>query len=230
MSSFSVDRHSICTKCRGNDCNLDCWCDEYLSWSVEEMESYVRLHKSLASKGKKKTSSSIKTPSASGPPAPSVDIDDNICAHIVTFSQDVDDRLATMSSTIMTRLDDLFVRFNERFTNRSVSAEPGVSGRTPPTGQSPPLRHSVSTHVNPMQFQSDAGGPMPQSSGSAHPHGESLVGLGVSQVRAPHLHAYTEAPEPAQLLRQHIVGFRPPVTIRCSCGNRRMRMRTIKNP
>ena len=205
-SSFSVDRHSICTKCRGNDCDLDCRCDECLSWSVEEMESYVRLRKSLASKGKKKSSSNIRTPSASGPPAPSVDIDDKIRAHIATFSQDVDDRLATMSNTIMTRLDNLFVSFNKRFTNCSVSAEPGVSGRTPPADQSPPLRHSVSTHVNPMRFQSDAGGPMPQNLGSAHPHGESLVGSGVSQVKAPHPHASTEAPEPAQavhLIRQH---------------------------
>ena len=93
---------------------------------MEEMESYVKLRKSLASKGKRKSSSALKTPSASGPPAPSVDIDDKIRIHIATFSQDVDDRLATMSNTIMTRLDDLFVNFSERFSNRSLSAEPGV--------------------------------------------------------------------------------------------------------
>ena len=207
MSSFSVDRRSICTKRRGSDCNLDCRCDECLSWSVEEMESYVRLCKSLASKGKKKASSSVKTPSAPGPPAPSVDIDDKIRSHIAVFSQDVDDRLATMSSSIMTRLDDLFVRFNEKFSNRSLSAEPRVSGLMPPTGQSLPLHHSVSTHVNPMRFQSDVGGPMPQSSGSAHPNiGESHLGSGVSQFRALLLQASTEALEPAQavqFIRQH---------------------------
>ena len=43
MSSFSVDRRSICIKCRGNDCNVDCRCDECLSWTMEEMESYVKL-------------------------------------------------------------------------------------------------------------------------------------------------------------------------------------------
>ena len=213
MSSFSVDRHSICTKCCGNDCNLDCRCDECLSCSVEEMESYVRLHKSLASKGKKKTSSSVKTPSAPGPPAPSVDIDDKIRSHIATFSQDADDRLATMSSTIMTRLDDLFVRFSEKFTNCSVSSEPGVSGVRrllaslwPCVTLSAPMS-TPSTHVNPMRFQSDVGGPMPKSSGYAHPNfGESLVGSGISQVRVPHPQASTEAPEPAQaaqFVRQH---------------------------
>ena len=96
----------------------------------------------------------------------------------------------------MSRLDELFVNFSEKVSNRSLSAEPGVSGRTPPTGQSPPLRRSVSTHVNPMRFQSDVGGPMPQSSGSAHSHGE-FIELGGSQVTAPRPHASKEAPEPA---------------------------------
>ena len=76
MSSFSVDRHSICSKCRGSDC----WCDECLSWFVEEMESYVKLRKSLASESKKKTSSAPKTSSSSGPQAPSVD--EQIRAHM----------------------------------------------------------------------------------------------------------------------------------------------------
>ena len=91
------------------------------------------------------------------------------------------------------------MKFSEKFTNRSVSAEPGVSGLTLPTGQSPPLRHSVSAHVNPMRFQNDAGGPIPQGSGSAHPNiGELHLGPGASQLRAPHLQGSTEAQEPTQ--------------------------------
>ena len=42
MSSFSVDRHSFCCKCRGSDCNIENRCDECMSWSVE-MESRVKL-------------------------------------------------------------------------------------------------------------------------------------------------------------------------------------------
>ena len=121
----------------------------------------------------KKPSSATKTPSSSVPQAPVVDVDEQIRAHIATFSQDVDDRLASMSSSIMSRLDELFSKFRGDMSNCSLPAEPGVSGLTPPPGQSPPLRHSVSTHVNPMRFQSDVGGPMPQSSGSAHNTGES---------------------------------------------------------
>ena len=97
----------------------------------------------------------------------------------------------------MSRLDELYVNFSDKVSNRSLSAEPGVSGCTPPTGQSPPLRRSVSTHVIPMWFQSDIGGLMPQSSGSAHSHG-AFVELGDSQVMVPRPHASKEAPEPVQ--------------------------------
>ena len=196
MSSYSVDRHSICCKCRGNDCTIDCRCDECLSWSMEEMESYVKLRKSLASKGKKKSFSTLKTPSSSGPQATSVVVDEKIRAHIATFSWDVDDRLASLSSSLMSRLDELFVSFRSNVSNLSLPAEPEVLGLTPPTGQSPPLRRSVSTHVNPMRFQSDVGGQMPQSSGSAHTHSEAIQ-LGDSQGPAPRPHVSTEATEPA---------------------------------
>ena len=197
MSSFSVDRHSICYECRGNDCTFDFRCEECMSWSVEEVESYVKLRKSLASKGKKKSTSAPKTPSSYEPQAPNVDVDEQIRAHIATFSPDVDNRLASMSSSIMSRLDDLFSQLRGNMSNRSLPAESELLGLTPPPGQSPPLRHSVSTHVNPVRFQSDVGGPVPQSSGSAHTHGE-LHQSGVSQGPAPIPHASMEAPEPAQ--------------------------------
>ena len=61
----------------------------------------------LLVKSKKRSTSAPKTPS-SEPQAPSVDVDEQIRAHIATFSWDVDDRLASMSSSIMTRLDELF--------------------------------------------------------------------------------------------------------------------------
>ena len=131
---------------------------------------------------------------------PSVDIDKQIRAHIATFSWDVDDRLASMSSSIMTRLDELFSQFRSNVSNRSLPAEPEVSGLTPPTGQSPPLCRSVSTHVNPMRFQSDVGGPVPQSSGSAQDHGE-FVQLGSSQGLAPRPHASLEDTEPAHAVQ-----------------------------
>ena len=57
MSSFSLDKHTVCTKCCGSDCCMNSRCDECMSWSSEEMESYIKLWKSLASKGCGKKSS-----------------------------------------------------------------------------------------------------------------------------------------------------------------------------
>ena len=48
-SSFSLDRHLFCTKCRGSDCDVNSMCDECFSWTKEEMEGYVKLRKSLSS-------------------------------------------------------------------------------------------------------------------------------------------------------------------------------------
>ena len=55
-----------------------------------------------------------------------------------------------------------------RITNRSLSAEPEVSGRMPYSGQSPPLCSPVGIDVQPHQFQGTAEGPMPLGSGFAH--------------------------------------------------------------
>ena len=65
ISSLSLDRHSLCCKCRGADCNHENRCDECMGWYVEEMKSYVKLRtgKSLVSKSKGKKSSSSKAPS-----------------------------------------------------------------------------------------------------------------------------------------------------------------------
>ena len=49
MSSFSLDKHLFCIKCRGSDCNLLSRCDECMKWTKEEMESYVKLRRSLSS-------------------------------------------------------------------------------------------------------------------------------------------------------------------------------------
>ena len=47
MSSISVDRHVFCVKCRGAECDHNSRCDDCMKWSKEEMDSYVKLRKSL---------------------------------------------------------------------------------------------------------------------------------------------------------------------------------------
>ena len=50
MSSFSLDRHLFCIKCRGAECDVNSRCDECFSWTKEEIEGYVKLRKTLSSK------------------------------------------------------------------------------------------------------------------------------------------------------------------------------------
>ena len=53
MSSFSLDKHLFCTKCRGSECSMNSRCDECMQWTEEDMLKYVKLRKSLSSKSKR---------------------------------------------------------------------------------------------------------------------------------------------------------------------------------
>ena len=71
MSSFTVDHHSLCFKYKGSDCNTENRCNECLNWVVE-MESYIKLCKSLANKSRNKKSGVSKAPSSPRPITPVV--------------------------------------------------------------------------------------------------------------------------------------------------------------
>ena len=57
MSSFSLDKHLFCIKCRGSECSMNSRCNECMSWTGEEMLKYSKLRKSLSSKSKRSRSS-----------------------------------------------------------------------------------------------------------------------------------------------------------------------------
>ena len=84
MSSFSLDKHLFCIKCRGSDCSLTSRCDECMQWTKEEMEGYIKLQKSLSSKGRRSKSSPPRsTPHDS-------DFDHNLAAQIESVNKSVD--------------------------------------------------------------------------------------------------------------------------------------------
>ena len=70
MSSFSLDKHLYCIKCCVSDCNLMSRCHECMQWTKEELEAYMKVHRSLTSKGKRSKSS----PPRSKPPESDVAI------------------------------------------------------------------------------------------------------------------------------------------------------------
>ena len=141
MSSFSLDKHLFCIKCRGSECSVTSRCDECFQWTKEEMESYVRLRKSLTSKNRKS-----KTPrSSSSPPrstAPDSDFDHKMAAQFDSVHKAVDKKLEGMSSALMSKFSIMLAQFQSGLNPSSVSddsAVPWYSGclTEPPSLQTP---------------------------------------------------------------------------------------------
>ena len=91
-------------------------------------------------------------------------------------------------------------QFKLELSNPSLSAEPEVSGHTPSSGQSLPLRRPVGTDVHPHRFQGTVEDPMPCGSGYAHTKSvshdsaRSALGAGSAQPQG----SLREYPEVAQ--------------------------------
>ena len=143
MSSLALDKHTFCFKCRGADCDNQNRCDEYMSWSLEEMEAYVRLRKTLV--GSKKSScskppSSLKTVAPVAPVALSMsDVDGRIAGQFESFSQSFDNRFEAFSNSIFDRFNELAQNMSDRLFNLSFVVEPGLPVCTPVHGQDPSL-------------------------------------------------------------------------------------------
>ena len=206
MSSLSLDRHTFCYKCRGAECDLDNKCDECMSWTREEMEAYVKLHKSLADKSKHcKGSSKPPSPPRSTAPVESIDIDVKVASQISPLFKNVDEKLVAMFEGLFSRFSDLLGHFKLELTNASFPAEPEVLGRTPVSGQPVPQRRPVRTTVYPQWFQGIAEGPMPSGSGYAHlssvNNKSDRLGVGAGFAQSQDVPDYTpddvQPPQPA---------------------------------
>ena len=53
MSSLANDRHTLCSSCRGNDCEESKKCNECAEWPKDVFDKYVKHQKALVSKSKK---------------------------------------------------------------------------------------------------------------------------------------------------------------------------------
>ena len=105
MSSLSLDKHLFCIKCRGSDCTLMSRCDECMQWTKEEMESYIKLPRSLTSKGRRSKSSPPRsTPHES-------DFDQILTAQLDSVNKSVDKKIEAMSSSLMSRFSSMLESF-----------------------------------------------------------------------------------------------------------------------
>ena len=139
MSSFSLDKHLFCIKCRGSDCSLLSRCDECMQWAKEEMESYMKLRKSLSSKAKRSKSSPPRsTPYDS-------DIDNSIAVQLVSINKSVDQKIQAMSASLLSQFSSMLDRFQPRSNITSFPDPSAVPGYSACLSEPPSRRLTVRT-------------------------------------------------------------------------------------
>ena len=168
MSSFSLDGHLFCTKCRGAECDVNSRCDKSFSWTKEEMEGYVKLRKSLSSKNRK---SKAPSKSSSSPPrstAQDVDYDSKLAAQLVSVNKSMYQKIETKPSTLMSRFALMLEELKAGINQTSFSEDPAVPGPSVSQTEPPSLQHPVSTKSREgLGFWEGGEDPVPHGSGLA---------------------------------------------------------------
>ena len=138
MSSFSLDKHLFCTKCRGSDCSLLSRCDECMQWTKDEMESYMKVHKSLTSKRRSKSSPPRSTPHDS-------DIDNSIAGQLESIKRSVDQKIQAMSTSLLSRFSSMLDSFQSRANTTSFPDPSAVPAYSAYLSEPPSRRPTVRT-------------------------------------------------------------------------------------
>ena len=124
MSSFSLDKHLFCMKCRGSECTLDTRCNECISWTEEEMIRYVKLRKSLSSKSKRSKSS----PPRSIPLER--DTDEFNQSQLDSVQKMINDSVTSMSDKLMAKFSSMMDQFQARQHDIPLSSSSAVPGQS----------------------------------------------------------------------------------------------------
>ena len=126
MSSISLDRHVFCAKCRGSECDHNSRCDDCMKWSKEEMDSYVKLRKSLKAKSRPSKPSSR---SSSSPPritAPDIDFNAILTTQLDSVHKSVDEKFVSLSDSLMSNMSLMFDKLRSELVHTSVVGDPAV--------------------------------------------------------------------------------------------------------
>ena len=203
MSSFSLDRHLFCTKCRGSECTVSSRCDECFSWTKDEMEGYVKLRKSLTSKSKKNKSSSRSSSSPPRSTAPDSDLDSRFAAQFDSVNKVMDKKLVEMSTALMSKFSLMLAQFQSGPNLTSLSGDsaiPGYSGchTEPPSLQTPVCTKSRTG----LRFREGEEDPVLHESRLAQDRSRSSVGKTSESSRDPPMED-TDSPQGSQ----HDPGF-----------------------
>ena len=156
MSSFSLNKHLYCIKCRGSDCNLMSRCDECMQWTKGEMESYMKVRRSLTSKGRRSKSS----PPRSTPPE--CDVDQSLAARLDSVTKSVDMKIEVMSATLMSRFSSMLEKFQLNHNQPSLTDPSAVLGYSACLSEPPSRRPTVSTKSRKgLRFRKGSNDPVP---------------------------------------------------------------------
>ena len=165
MSSLSLDRHLFCIKCRGLDCTLMSRCDECIQWTKEEMESYIKLRRSLTSKGRRSKSSPRST-------RHDRDFGQILTAQLDSVNKSIDKKIEAMSSSLMSRFSSMLESFQLSLNQTSITDDSAVPGYSACLSEPPFLRPTVSTKSRKgLRFREGAEDPVPHESGLASASG-----------------------------------------------------------
>ena len=126
------------------------------------MEGYIKLRKSLSSKGRRsKFSPPRSTPHDS-------DFDHNLAAQIESVNKSVDQKLEAMSSSLMSRFSSMLDSFQLSLNKTSFPEDTAVPGYSACLSEPPSLRPTISTKSRTgLQFQEGEEDPVPHESGLA---------------------------------------------------------------
>ena len=169
MSGLSLDRHLFCVKCRGAECDHNSRCDECLKWTKEEMDSCIKLRKSLKSKNRSSKSTSRSSSSPPRPTAPDSDLWTLFVTQLDNVNRSIDKKIDDMSVALMTRFATMFEQFRSELTQTSVPGDPVVPGLSVRHTEPPSLPHPVSTKSREgLRFRGGGEDPVPHGSGLPH--------------------------------------------------------------
>ena len=167
MSSLSLNRHLFCIKHRGAECDHDSRCDECLKWTKEEIDSYIKLRKSLKSKNRSLKSTSRSSSSPPWSTAPDSDLGTRFVTQLDNVNRSIDKKIDDVA--LMIRFASMFEQFRSELTQTSVPGDPAVPGPSVRHTEPPSLPHPVSTKSREgLRFRGGGEDPVPHGSDLAH--------------------------------------------------------------
>ena len=191
MSSISVDRHVFCVKCRGAECDHNSRCDDCMKWSKEEMDSYVKLRKSLKAKSRPTKSSSRSSSSPSQSTAPDIDFNAILSTQLDSVQKSVDQKFISLSESLMSNMSVMFNQLRSELIQTSVVGDPAVPRHSVShTEPSLPSCPTTSKRCESLRGQGEGEPTVPQRSGLAQARVDSrshAVGSGSGSSRDPPL-------------------------------------------